>query len=273
MTCRAILRIILVVLCSAAALWSQADCAGKPQIMVLGTYHMANPGRDLYNMQADDVRSPKRQQELAQLTDVLAKFQPTKIAIEADPDSKRVPAAFQDYLAGKHELSQNEIEQIGFRLAKQLGQKQLYPVDVEGDFPMPRVMNYAKAKGRSAELDKISATAGQMVAQEDAYLKSHTILEMLLHLNSSDYVAEDNSFFYMQLASFGEDGDYAGPDLLADWYKRNIRIHGNIVKLISSPSERILVLYGAGHLFWLQENVRMDSNLCLRTLAEFAPGK
>src|SRR5664279_1604814 len=119
-------------------------------------------------MQVDDVRSPKRQQELAQLTDVLVKYQPTKIAIEADPDSKKVPAAFQEYLAGKHELSQNEIEQIGFRLAKRLGQKELYPIDVEGEFPMQRVVNYAKAKDRSPELEKLFSSAGQDVGREDA---------------------------------------------------------------------------------------------------------
>ncbi len=256
----------------ALAACAQQKCEGQPQILVLGTYHMASPGLDIYNMQVDDVRAPKRQQELAHLADVLASFHPTKIAIEADPDSKKVPAAYQDYLAGKHELTPNGIEQIGFRLGKQLGLKQLYPVDVDGDFPMQRVTNFAKAKGRSAELDKIFASAGQMVSQQDAYLKSHTVLEMLLYMNSSEHVAESNRF-YTPLAAFGEPGDYAGPDLLTDWYGRNIRIYGNIVKLIDSPGERILVIYGAGHLAWLQEDTKMDPGLCLRTLAEFAPAK
>src|SRR5271166_267787 len=269
MNFRPIVRITLL-LCSAVGSWAQDTCTGKPQIMVLGTYHMANRGRDLYNMQVDDVRAPKRQQELAQLTEVLAKYQPTKIAIEADPDSKSVPAAFQDYLAGKHDLSQDETEQIGFRLAKRLGHKELYPVNVEGEFPQQRLVNYAKAKDRSPELEKVLSSVGQSVAQEDAYLKSHTVLESLLYMNSPDSVAAENSF-YMQVARFGEAGDYAGPDLLADWYARNIRIHSNILKLITSPRERILVVYGAGHLGWLQENVKMDSNLCLRTLAEFVP--
>lgn len=272
MSFRAIGRILTMLLCSAVGLWSQNVCAGKPQIMVLGTYHMANPGHDMYNMKADDVRSAKRQQELAELTDVLATFQPTKIAIEADPDSKRVPAAFQDFLAGKHELSQNEIEQIGFRLAKRLGHKEVYPVDVDGDFPIQRVMNYAKAKDRSAELEKILSSFGQQVAQQDAYLKTHTVLETLLYMNSPDYVAAGNGS-YMQTATFGESGDYAGPDLLAAWYTRNIRIQSNILKLINSPDDRVLVVYGAGHLGWLQENAKMDSHLCLRTLAEFVPNK
>jgi len=272
MNFRPIVRIITILLCSAIGSWSQNVCAGKPQVLVLGTYHMANRGRDVYNMQVDDVRAPKRQQELAEVADVLASFQPTKIAIEADPDSKTIPAAFQDYLAGKHELSRDEIEQIGFRLAKQLGHKQVYPVNVEGEFPIQRVMDYAKAKDRSQELEKIMGSIEQSVAKDNVYVNSHTVLESLLYTNSPGSVAADNDY-YMQMASFGEDGDYAGPDLLTDWYARNIRIYSNIVKLIRSPGDRVLVIYGAGHLAWLQENVKMDSHFCLRTLSEFAPNK
>jgi len=249
--------------------WAQNDCAGKPQVLVLGTYHMANPGRDVYNFKVDDVRAPRRQQELEQVAAVLATFQPTKIAIEADPDNKEIPTSFQEYLAGKHELSQSETEQIGFRLAKRLGHKQVYPVNVEGNFPIQRVTNYAKATDRSAELQKILDSIQRSAGEDDAYIKSHTVLESLLYLNSPQAIATDNSF-YMRVVTFGEDGDYAGPDLLAAWYERNIRIYSNTVKLIASPSDRILVIYGAGHLGWLQEDVRMDPSVCLRTLSEFA---
>src|SRR6266480_6379038 len=62
----------------------------RAEILVLGVYHMANPGHDIVNMQADDVLAPKRQAELAQLVEVLKNFHPTKIAIEADPYSQRV---------------------------------------------------------------------------------------------------------------------------------------------------------------------------------------
>ena len=44
---------------------SRAQSNARPQILVLGTYHMSNPGRDVHNMQADDILSPKRQQEIA----------------------------------------------------------------------------------------------------------------------------------------------------------------------------------------------------------------
>ena len=250
--------------------FAQDPCAGKPQVLILGTYHMANPGHDIYNMKVDDVRSPQRQKELAELADVLAKFAPTKIAIEADPDLPKVPAAYQDYLAGKHELTQNEVEQIGFRLAKQSGHTQLYPIDVDGDFPMQRVIDYAKATGRSADLDQLMAPTGQLVATQNEYIKSHTVLQSLLYMNSPASIAAGDDF-YLSLAPYGESGDYAGPDLIAAWYTRNIRIYGNLAKLIHKPTDRILVIYGAGHLGWLQADARMDQTVCLRTLSDFAP--
>lgn len=263
-------KLLLVVFTLTLSCLAQDPCANKPQVLILGTYHMANPGRDIYNMQVDDVRSPQRQKELAELADVLAKFAPTKIAVEADPDSERVPAAYKDYLAGKHDLTQNEIEQVGFRLARQLGHPQLYPIDVEGDFPFQRVIDYAKATGRSAEIDKLMATTGQLVAAQNDFVKSHTVLQSLLYMNAPDHIAADVNF-YMAVAPYGESGDYAGPDLIGAWYTRNIRIYGNLVKLIQKPTDRILVIYGAGHLGWLQQDVRMDQNLCLRTLSDFAP--
>ncbi len=66
---------------------------------------MANPGHDIYNMQADDVLSPKRQQEMAQLIEVLKKFHPTRMAVESDVGSQRVEKGYADYLAGKYTLS------------------------------------------------------------------------------------------------------------------------------------------------------------------------
>jgi Family of unknown function (DUF5694) len=271
MKLQAVSRVALILLVGMAAS-GQNSCTGKPQILVLGTYHMGNPGRDIYNMQVDDVRAPKRQQELAQLAEVLAKFQPTKIAVEADPDGKKLPITYQEYLAGKHELTANEVEQIGFRVGKQLGHKQLYAVDVDGEFPMQRVMDYAKANGRSSELEKTMAGIGHAVAKENEYVMSHTVLQTLLYMNAPEQVAASNNF-YVQMVPYGEPGDFAGPDLLTSWYQRNIRIYSNIIRLISSPNERILVIYGSGHLPWLQENTRMDPNLCLRTLAEFAPAQ
>ena len=259
--------LVLVFLATSLAAWAQSDA--RPEILVLGTYHMANPGHDIYNIQADDVFSAKRQQEIAQLMEVLKKFHPTKIAIEADVSSKRAGQQYADYVAGKYTLSRNEIDQIGYRLAKELGHPTIYGVDVDGDFPWMRVVNYAKANGRSAEFEKVGAGWGTLVKDDDAFLRTHTVLETLEFMNSDARVAKDMGY-YFDVVRFGEPWEYAGPDLLAAWYQRNIRIYHNIVSLAGSPNERILVIYGAGHLGWLRQDIASDPSVRLRKLSDFA---
>ena len=240
----------------------------RAEVLVLGVYHMSNPGRDVFNMKADDVLAPKRQTEIAQLIEVLKKYNPTKIAVEADAWGSRV-GQYSDYLAGKYTLTRNEIDQIGYRLAKELGHKTVYLVDADGEFPWPRVVNYAKGSGHSKDLDAIMSEIGSMVKAQDQYLASHTVLETLLYMNADDKVAADMGFYYRE-AHFGEPGDWAGADLVSDWFRRNMRIYSNVVRLVDSPNDRVLVMFGAGHLGWLQRNFSTDPALRLRKLSDFA---
>ncbi len=277
MTVKRLFTIFALTLGAVTPAVSQPSPGAKPaappraEVLVIGVYHMANPGHDIFNTQADDVLAPKRQAEIAQLIATLEKFHPTKIAVEADVYDKRVPKAYSDYLAGKHELTRNEVEQIGFRLARQLGHKTVYPVDADGDFPYQRLINYAKGSGRAKEFDAISSDIGAMVKAQNEYLASHTILETLLSMNADDKVAGDVGFYYRQ-AHIGEPGDWAGADLVADWFRRNMRIYSNVVQLADSTNERVLAIFGAGHLGWLRHDFASDPSLRLRRLAEFAGG-
>jgi hypothetical protein len=259
------LFLVVGVMAISLASWAQSDAC--PEILVLGTYHMSNPGHDIHNMQADDVLSAKRQQEITQLIEVLKRFHATKIAIEADTGSQRVAREYADYLAGKYTLSRNEIDQIGYRLAKELGHHVVYPVDVDGEFPWQRLVNYAKANGRSEKFEAINAGWGALVKQQGDFLRSHTVLDTLEYMNSDSRVAKDVALYHATVP-YGDPYDYAGPDLLAAWYQRNIRIYSNVVKLIESPNDRILVIYGAGHLGWLRQDIANDSTVKLRKLAE-----
>lgn len=267
--------IFALVMGSTITALAQQVAAEKPaaparaQVLVLGVYHMANPGHDIYNMQADDVLAPKRQAEMAQLIEVLKRFHPTKIAVEADVWNKHSSEAYADYVAGKHELARNEIEQIGFRLARELGHKTVYPVDTDGEFPHQRVVDYAKASGRSKELDAIMGGFGAKTKAQGEYLASHTVLETLLYMNADEKVVQEVGLYY-RLASLGEPGDWAGADLVADWFRRNMRIYSNVMQLVDSPDQRVLVIFGAGHLGWLQDDFASNPDLRLRKLAEFA---
>ena len=77
----------LVTLFSTNLLVQNSSPATVPiQVMVLGTYHFDNPGQDLHNMKVDSVLTPAKQSELADVASRLAKFNPTKIAVEALSD-------------------------------------------------------------------------------------------------------------------------------------------------------------------------------------------
>lgn len=261
------LVLTVVILVVAPGVGAQAPA--RAEVLVLGVYHMANPGHDIHNMHADDVLAPQRQAEIAQLIEALKKFRPTKVAVEADVGEDRIPKRYADYLAGKYELTRNEIDQIGLRLAKELGHKTVYPVDADGDFPFQRVIDYAKASDRSKELEAIEDEVGAMVKAQDAYLASHSVLDTLLYMNADEKIAEDVGFYYRE-AKFGEPGDWAGADLVAEWFRRNMRIYSNVVQLVGSADERIVVIFGSGHLGWLRHDFASNPTLRVRKLSEFA---
>jgi hypothetical protein len=172
-------------------------------------------------------------------------------------------------MAGLSELTRNEIDQIGFRLAKELGHKAVYPIDVDGEFPFQRIVNFSKASGRTKELDALMREIGDMVKATNAYLASHTVLETLLYMSTDEKVAQDVGFNFRE-AEIGEAWDWAGADLVAEWFRRNMRIYSNVMFLLAdSPGERV-VIYGSGHLGWLQHAFASNPNVRLRKLSEFA---
>jgi len=85
--------------------------------MVVGTFHLDNPGHDLHNMKVDDVTTPKRQPELADVAERLMRFKPTTVMVESqrrDPGSATLPR-YREYLAGTLAPTKSEVVQVGFR--------------------------------------------------------------------------------------------------------------------------------------------------------------
>jgi hypothetical protein len=120
-------------------------------------------------------------------------------------------------------------------------------------------------------LDAYNAQIAKLKKQakaETAYLHTHTVLQYLIRLNSDAWVAKSVGLYY-RWAHFSRPGHWGAADLIANWFKRNMRIYANIVNLINSPHARILVIMGAGHLGWLRHDFASDPTIRLRKLAEF----
>ncbi len=238
----------LALLCSPMA----AGAADAPvQVMIVGGFHMSNPGQDLHNMTVDDMLSPARQAQIVAVTDALAAFKPTVVAAEwpADIAAER----FAAYRAGTLPPSHNEVVQLGFRLAAKAGLAEFHGIDVDGDFPYEAVQTYAKAHGQSAWLDGAGAAIEASLRQEDAILKTGTVAALLRWMNDPERIAHGNDF-YRDTLHVGGGAAQPGADLLTAWYHRNFLICANIVQL-AKPGDHIVVFYGSGHAFLLRQCV------------------
>jgi hypothetical protein len=251
MRLRNLVCVLALALSPAVASAAPAAAPQPVEVMVVGDYHMGNPGRDLHNVVVPDVLTPDVQAQIVRATDALARFRPTKVAAEwpADIASER----YAKYLAGTLAPSRNEVVQLGFRLARTAGLKAFYGIDVDGDFPYDAVDAYAKAHGQGAVLEHANAVIQTLVETQGKMIAEKGVSATLRYLNDPALLAHANDF-YRDTLRIGGGKDQPGADLLTAWYRRNFLICANLVQL-SRPGDRIVVFYGSGHAFLLRQCV------------------
>ncbi len=217
--------------------------------MIVGSFHMSNPGHDIHNMQVDDVLQPKPQAEIEAAVNSLAAFHPTKVMTEWSQNL--ATERFTKYTAGTLAPSRNEVVQLGFRLAKQSSLLKVYGIDVDGDFPYQAVQTFAEAHGQAEILAQANSKTSNMIQMLSLLMKEKGIVAGLRYLNDPERLKGDNSF-YRQMLLIGSGTQQPGADLLTGWYKRNFLICSNILQN-SVPGDHVVVFYGAGHAFLLRQ--------------------
>ncbi|HEV2799597.1 MAG TPA: DUF5694 domain-containing protein [Pyrinomonadaceae bacterium] len=232
------------------------EAKAKPALVILGTYHMGTPGNNVVNPKVADITSPERQKQVIELVKRLKKFKPTKIVLECDSDREaKTQEAYDKYLSGTYQLSKNETNQIGFRLAKELGHKKLYCVDWSDFWDDPNI-TYGTYAAKDAEMDSFLKGHIQKLKREIeaeyAKILPLSITDQLIHVNQPDYTERDNQR-YFELLRIGRGKEYVGANYVSWWYRRNLTILTNIIRLTDSTDDRILVVYGVGHAKLLNE--------------------
>lgn len=241
------------------------------EVMILGTYHMANPGLDLHNVKADDVLAEDRQQQLQAVADGLARFNPNRVAVERNVDDQpgRTVPAYHDYLAGKRNESRNEIDQIAFRLAEKLNLAEVHGIDVDGDFPYAAVEAFARKSGRYAELEKASKETEERINAFNLSQRTSTIGQLLHALNTPQAIRDDSSF-YMNMLFMGDGKEQPGAELVGQWTRRNLQICARLAQMVK-PGDRVVVVYGAGHSALLRQCVMDMPNWKLVEANDYLP--
>ena len=216
------------------------------EVLVVGSYHMSNPALDAVNITADDVLAPKRQREIEELASRLARFRPTKVAVEIAFGRDSVSnTLYRRYLQGAHVLDRTEMQQLGFRVAKSAALPRIYGVDYDRDVNVAAVLVWALTHGQPELATAAQSLSARLVAEADSMMKHATVTEIVTALNSAR--ADSAHGIYMAALRVSADTSYPGATMTAHWYERNLRIVSNILRLIEAPSDRVLVIIGAAH--------------------------
>jgi hypothetical protein len=249
---KTILTIILTLL--SAVMFAQST---KTQVMTLGTFHFNFPNLDVKTVDKKDqidVLETVYQQEIAKIVRKISRFKPTIIVIERQPSQQnRTDSVFNQYLLGNYQLKRREEEQIGFRLAKSLGIKKLYCVDEWGNFN-PKIDSIISGK------DSIEAVRFEAYFENNPDLpkrfntspvfKTKGITAELLQANNEVNIKKSLGNYLTGLFKYESTAhDFTGVDFeTGRWFSRNLKIFRNIQRINAGPADRILVIYGAGHM-------------------------
>ncbi len=236
-----------------------------PKILLVGCYHFAYYNFDAHKTDEDkqvDVLSVKRQKEMDELVNYIARFKPTKVIVESDSNTTGLMNLYRAYATGTGTLGKDEREQIGFRLMKQFGLDTIYGADANSvademfDSPDSSVAALAQTvfKGYDYQSDDLlSMRYNNLYNYEDSLKLQTTMLEYFKHLNSDKMLSREYGAYLVGDFNLR---DYHGADALSlYWYNRNLRIYRNIQRITDSGDDRVVVIFGSGHVQILKQLV------------------
>jgi hypothetical protein len=230
----------------------------RAKVLAVGTFHFSYPGLDAFKAKESDkidVLKSKRQEEVRELANYIKQFKPNKIAIEAMPDWNATEK-LKKYKAGKIDLKRDERYQLGIRIATELNLDTLYPIDAGSFADKLKKVDSSFTKELFREYDfksesRFDSMYTRWYQYNDELTKDTSLLEYFHYLNSE----ETHQYAYgAYLTGDFKLENFRGADALsAYWYNRNLRIFRKIQKMTSSNKDRILVIFGNGHVAILRQ--------------------
>lgn len=249
--------LLVVVVLLLPAVTSQAEEPSPPgEVMLVGVFHFANPGRDLVKTEVIDVMSAENQAYLEGLTDRLAAWRPTAVLLEFDPQNQaQVQSRYEQYRAGTWELGYNEIYQLGFRIARKAGLTEVHSFD-ERSVQWDAQALMTQMEAMPARMHAFEATIAA-TSKEQAEMHASWSLSRILHWHNSPAADRANKGLYLQTSDIGAGEGFAGADAAASWWHRNFRMYANIQRHAPQGS-RVIAIGGQGHTAILRDLLADD---------------
>lgn len=250
--------LLLPTLLLAGLAHAEVPAVDPAEVMVLGMFHFANPGKDMVKSRVIDITTKENQAYLDGLAIRIATLKPTDVLIECDPEEQGAyDAKFLEYKAGNFALPVNENYQVGFRVARAANIAGVTCFD-EGRIgwnaqPMFDFMKEHEPDTQ-AEMDALFTSLGDAMEREQSTLP----LPQLLQLANDAARDRLNKDLYLRTNAVGAGVNFAGADASASWWHRNFRMYAN-VQQAAAPGHRVLVVAGQGHTAILKDLLAIDS--------------
>lgn len=273
-------KLLLFLYCTiATSLVSAQDTIQEPiPVLTLGTFHFDFPNLDRIQYNNDeiiDVSESKYQAEIEELVNALSEFSPTIIVIERPVKMQhKIDSLFRLYQTGKYVLQRGEYEQIGFRLARKLGINRIYCVDEWGKH-YENIGELLKDENSESYIHFEDSFIHHSDSTKEYYPKpvfqKQGIISELILLNKPENIRRSLGNYLIGHFKYEANAyDYIGADFeTGRWFNRNLRIFRNIQRITTKPKDRILVIFGAGHMNILNYLFECSPEYSLQEICEY----
>lgn len=238
------------------------------RVAVLGSFHFAGGDADAVKTEGADLSTPERQRQVLEIVETLTSFRPTKVAVEWTREAaERLDSLYSAWREGRHELTINERQQLGFRVAGRMDHGRIWAVDWRNSWEFGDVMSYAE-EHRPDFVAYFEAWRRRALALDDS-LQALPVGDRLRWYNTDE--AQQWLFApNLKMVEVGAGDGFVGLRPTADLYERNLRIFANILA-VSEPGDRILVIFGASHKPFLDRFVAAHPDTEPVNVLEFLP--
>jgi len=226
----------------------------RTKVMTLGVFHFSYPNLDHVKTEKSDqisILEEPYQSEIISICKAIEEFKPTIIAVEARPGKQHlIDSLYSLYKSGKLVLEKDERNQLGFRIGRDLDLPKIYCVDDPG-------RNYENIVSMFNDTVRLSRMSDFYTDTEDTiYIvrrntkKASSVIDALFEMNTPENIKESLANYLLIPFKYEETpGDFTGVDFESGrWFNRNLRIFRNIQRIPHDSNDRILVIFGAGHL-------------------------
>lgn len=273
----------LKILWAFAAALSLANCSTpteKPksqqapqtkQALIIGTFHYNNPGADVAKTKNFDIMGSAAQDQLEEISEKIKDFAPDRVFVEWPYDEQsELDSLYQLYLEDRYfsndSLSnfylKNEIFQLAFRTAKKIGLPKVTAIDYNNtEFPFDSVMTVVATQKQKILEKEFSEGIQQFTQVFDEKIESgSSLLELTYYLNTEEMRQLSNRFHTQTPLLVGDQTNFIGPYLAAEWHKRNLYMWSLAQKATQKNDQRIVLLLGASHIATIKDFIDQNKD-------------